>query len=198
MANTPNFSTTYPVTIPTLADAADIAKAFKIYHNGSENTSEVFDNSVAGALAKKAPINSPVFTGTVDLSLATISLPDSIITTGKIANGTIINEDISASAAIDQSKINGLGAALDAKAPTSGPTFTGTTAVATLTVSGNATVSGNITGTLLGNATTATTASNATNATKGAVYGSGFAKITVLAGSTGPANPSTGDVWISF
>lgn len=33
---------------------------------------------------------------------------------------------------------------------------------------------------------------------KGAIYGSGFAKVTVKAGSTGPSSPAEGDVWISF
>lgn len=173
MANTPNFSTSVPVTIPLLGDPADIEKAFKIYHNGSQDTGTVYDDSVAGALNKKAPINSPVFTGTVTFANgATITLPDGLITTSKIANGTIINEDISTTANIDQSKIAGLSTTLAQKAPIADPTFTGT-----------------ITGTLSG---------TATNATKGAVYGASFAKITVLAGSTGPANPSTGDIWISF
>lgn len=47
-------------------------------------------------------------------------------------------------------------------------------------------------------ATSASSATNATNAQKGAIYGSGYAKITVKAGSTGPTSPSEGDVWISF
>ena len=33
---------------------------------------------------------------------------------------------------------------------------------------------------------------------KGAVYGTGYTKITVKAGSTGPTSPVAGDVWISF
>lgn len=173
MANTPNFGTEYPVTIPTLADSADIQKAFKIYHNGSEDTDVVFPDSVAGSLEKKAPLASPVFTGTVTFgSGATITLPANSVSSSQIVNGTILNADINDSAAIDQSKIAGLATSLSAKAPVDNPTFTGT-----------------ITGTLSG---------TATNATKGAVYGTGFAKITVLAGSTGPASPSTGDVWISF
>lgn len=173
MANTPNFGTSTPVTIPTLADNADIQKAFKIYHNGSEDTDIVYPASVAGALATKAPLASPVFTGTVTFgSGASITLPANTVSTSNIVNGTIINEDISASAAIDQSKIAGLSTTLAAKAPIENPQFLGT-----------------ITGTLSG---------TATNATKGANYGTGFSKITVLAGSVGPASPATGDVWISF
>lgn len=173
MANTPNFSTSVPVTIPLLADSADIEKAFKVYHNGSEDTNTVYDDSIAGVLNKKAPLASPVFTGNVTFGVgASITLPDSTVTSAKIANGTIINEDISDTAAISQSKISGLAASLELKANLNNPTFTGT-------------ITGDLSGT-------------ATNATKGAVYGSGFSKVTVLAGSVGPTSPSTGDVWISF
>ena len=35
-------------------------------------------------------------------------------------------------------------------------------------------------------------------AVKGAVYSSGYSKITVKSGSTGPSGPAEGDVWISF
>jgi hypothetical protein len=35
-------------------------------------------------------------------------------------------------------------------------------------------------------------------AVKGAVYGTGYSKITVKSGSTGPTSPVEGDVWISF
>jgi hypothetical protein len=65
-------------------------------------------------------------------------IADSAVTTGKIANGTIVDADVNSAAAIAQSKIDGLGAALDAKlasataastyAPIASPTFTGTVA----------------------------------------------------------------------
>lgn len=169
-----NFSTSVPVTIPLLGDSADIEKAFKMYHHGSTDTSTVNDDSVAGALNKKAPLASPAFSGSVTFATgASIALPANSVTTSTILNGTIINEDISASAAIAQSKIAGLTTDLAAKAPLADPTFSGTV-------------------------TASTFAGTATNATKGAVYGTGFSKITVLTGSTGPASPATGDVWISF
>lgn len=140
MANTPNFGQSYPVTIPVLTDPADITKAFKIYHNGSETDATVFDNSVAGYLAKKAPIDSPAFTGTVDLSLATVNLPAQSVTSTTIANNTIVDGDISTTAAISQSKISGLTTALAAKAPLASPTFSGTVDIsgATLIVADNA------------------------------------------------------------
>lgn len=182
MANTPNFGENYSVTIPTLNDAADIAVAFKMYHNGSTDGSIIYDDSVAGALKKKAPLESPTFTGTVtvpDNTIATAKIQDGAITTAKIATETITNADIALAAGIDQSKISGLSASLDLKAPKNDPTFTGTATANNLTVNG--TLSG-----------------TATNATKGANYGSGFAKITVLAGTSGPANPSDGDIWIQI
>jgi hypothetical protein len=71
-----------------------------------------------------------------DSAVTTVKIADSAITTGKIANGTIVDADVNSAAAIAQSKIDGLGAALDAKlasataastyAPIASPTFTGT------------------------------------------------------------------------
>jgi hypothetical protein len=73
-----------------------------------------------------------------DLAVTTAKIADSAVTTGKIANGTIVDADVNSAAAIAQSKIDGLGAALDAKlasataastyAPIASPTFTGTVA----------------------------------------------------------------------
>jgi len=56
----------------------------------------------------------------------TFSIADGAITSAKIADGTIVDGDINASAAIAQSKISGLTAALGDKAPLASPTFTGT------------------------------------------------------------------------
>jgi hypothetical protein len=50
---------------------------------------------------------------------------DNSVTSAKIVDGTIVNGDISASAAIDQSKISGLSSSLSAKADLASPTFTG-------------------------------------------------------------------------
>jgi hypothetical protein len=59
-------------------------------------------------------------------SVTESKIADGSVTSAKIATGTIVNADINASAAIAQSKIDGLGAALDLKAPLADPTFTGT------------------------------------------------------------------------
>jgi len=180
MANTPNFGDEYPVTIPTLTDAADIAVAFKMYHNGSTDGSIVYPNSVAGALETKAPIDSPVFTGNVvvpDNTIATDKIQDNAITSAKIANGSIMDADVNIAAAISQSKIDGLSGSLNLKADLASPNFTGTATAINLTVLG--TLSG-----------------TATAAIKGANYGSGQTKITVLAGTVGPSSPTEGDIWV--
>jgi hypothetical protein len=56
-----------------------------------------------------------------------------------IADGTIVDADVSATAAIATSKINGLDTALTAKAPLASPTFTGTPAAPTAAVDTNTT-----------------------------------------------------------
>jgi hypothetical protein len=81
-----------------------------------------FAGTVTAALGLKAPLASPTFTGTV-------ILPNSTITQAMIAADAITNNKISASAAIDQSKISGLVSDLNLKAPKASPTFTGTVTV---------------------------------------------------------------------
>lgn len=63
-------------------------------------------------------------------------IADGAVTSAKIANGTIVDADINASAAIAQSKIDGLTTDLAAKAPLESPTFTGTVAGITSTMVG--------------------------------------------------------------
>ena len=82
-----------------------------------------FSTTMTNALAAKAPLASPTFTGTV-------TLPSGTVTSGMILDGTIVDADINASAAIAQSKISGLTSDLAAKAPLASPTFTGTVTVA--------------------------------------------------------------------
>jgi hypothetical protein len=67
------------------------------------------------------------------------------VTSTMIADGTIIDGDINASAAIAQSKIANLTTDLAAKASLSGATFTGAVSGTDLTLSGNLTVNGTTT-----------------------------------------------------
>jgi hypothetical protein len=82
------------------------------------------------ALDAKAPLVSPTFTGTV-------TLPEGTVTSGMIANGTIVDADVNASAAIAQSKISGLTTDLSAKAPLASPELTGTPTAPTATAGTN-------------------------------------------------------------
>ena len=84
---------------------------------------ENFAASTANAIALKAPLASPTFTGTV-------TLPTGTVTSAMIANGTIVDADINASAEIAQSKISGLSTSFSEKAPLASPTFTGLVTVA--------------------------------------------------------------------
>jgi len=93
-----------------------------------------FSTTVTTAIGLKAPLASPTFTGTVILPNSTITnamLADLSVTAGKIANATITDTQISASAAIAQSKISGLATSLGLKANLASPTFTGTVTVPT-------------------------------------------------------------------
>lgn len=95
-------------------------------------------SAIQTQLDAKAPLASPTFTGTV-------TLPSGTVTSTMIADGTIVNGDINASAAIAQSKISNLTTDLAAKAALAGATFTGNVTVPGLTVSGNLTVTGTTT-----------------------------------------------------
>jgi hypothetical protein len=90
------------------------------------------------ALDLKAPLASPTFTGTV-------TLPSGTVTSTMILDGTIVDGDINASAAIAQSKISGLTTDLGLKAPLAAPALTGDATAVNLTISGNLTVNGTTT-----------------------------------------------------
>ena len=113
-------------------------------------------SAIQTQLDAKSPLASPTFTGTV-------TLPSGTVTSTMILDGTILNADINASAAIDWTKlgisstvssteigyVDGVTSAiqtqLDAKSPLASPTFTGTVNAAELILSGNLTVNGTTT-----------------------------------------------------
>lgn len=64
---------------------------------------------------------------------------DNSVTSAKIVDGTIVNADINASAAIAQSKVANLSTDLAAKAPLASPAFTGTPTAPTATAGTNTT-----------------------------------------------------------
>jgi hypothetical protein len=102
----------------------------------------------------KAPLASPTFTGTV-------TLPSGTVTSAMIADGTIVNADISSSADIADSKLATISTA--GKVSNSATTATATAGNSTIVArdgSGNF-AAGTITAALSGNASTATTLATA-------------------------------------
>jgi hypothetical protein len=71
-----------------------------------------------------------------DLNVTEGKIADGAVTSTKIANGTIVNEDINASAAIAQSKIDGLTTDLAAKLALAGGTMSGAIAMGTNKITG--------------------------------------------------------------
>jgi len=68
--------------------------------------------------------------GLTESTPGTIDIATGGVTSAMIADGTIVDADVNASAAIAQSKISGLTSDLADKAPLASPTFTGTVTVA--------------------------------------------------------------------
>ncbi len=84
------------------------------------------------ALDLKANLAGPTFTGTV-------TLPNGTVTSAMILDGTIVDGDISATAAIAQSKIDGLSTSLGLKANLASPALTGTPTAPTAAAGTNTT-----------------------------------------------------------
>jgi hypothetical protein len=106
---------------------------------GATNVSKGFLVSTVGTITlgtteiSYAQFNASeaIIAGTgITKSGATIEIATGGVTSEMIADGTIVDGDINASAAIAQSKISGLTSDLAAKAPLASPTFTGTVTVA--------------------------------------------------------------------
>jgi len=102
-------------SLTTAEGYTDTAKAAAI------STSEAYtDSAIATEVTNR---NSAISTATANVVKTTDT---GTVTSTMIADGTIVNADISSSAAIATSKISGLDTALAAKAPLASPTFTGT------------------------------------------------------------------------
>ena len=146
--NTPTGITKTDVGLANVDNTSDADKPV------STATQTALDAKLASATAATtyAPLASPTFTGTVTLPANTISQSmmgdDSVgtnelgglsVTTEKIADGAVTNAKVSASAAIAQSKIDGLTTDLAAKAPLASPALTGTPTAPTATAGTNST-----------------------------------------------------------
>jgi hypothetical protein len=123
--------------------ANDAVTASKIL-NGSIGTTKISDGSVTDAkivsnsVTNEKIANDAVTTAKIaDSSISEGKIADSAVVAAKIAAGSITNAKISDTAEIAQSKIAGLTDALSAKAPLSGPTFTGQVVLPESTIIGN-------------------------------------------------------------
>jgi hypothetical protein len=148
------------VTTAKVADLAitsakindDAVTSLKIADDAVETAHIVDANVTAGKLATDSVTTIKIADGAVTSakilagavgssqlatdSVETAKIADGAVTSAKIADLTIVDGDISASAAIAQSKIDGLSASLSAKADLAGPTFTGTVSGITKTMVG--------------------------------------------------------------
>jgi hypothetical protein len=132
-----DFETTLTMTDPT-ADRTitfpDATGTVQLRVTDITDTEIGYLNGVTSAIQtqidSKAPTNNASFTGT-------FSAPTGTITSTMLADGTIVDGDINASAAIAQSKIDGLSTSLSAKADLAGPTFTGTVVLPSTTSIGD-------------------------------------------------------------
>jgi hypothetical protein len=149
--STPNdFETTITVTDPTadrtitipdasgtIAFTTDITVSATSTNTFSNKSISLSTNTVSGTTAEfNTALSDSNFVTTGDTGTVTSTM---------ITDGTIVDGDINASAAIAQSKISGLTTDLAAKAPLADPTFTGTVSAASLTLSGDLTVNGTTT-----------------------------------------------------
>ena len=129
------------ITIPdatgTVAFTTDITVSASSTNTFSNKSISLASNTVTGTTAEfNTALSDSNFVTTGDTGTVTSTM---------IVDGTIVNGDINASAAIDQSKISGLTTDLAAKAPLAGPALTGDATAVNLTISGNLTVNGTTT-----------------------------------------------------
>lgn len=151
-----DIGTLYKTQIPALGDTADIQKAFRLYHYGSESVPtedvNVLSDSVAGMLKARALIASPTFTGTVTSPV--IRLTDttdaSLTSTGHAfqigaSSGLNLIIDNNEIMARNNGSTAGIGLNIDGGGVTLGSsnssvTIAGTATVGTLSVTGNTTI----------------------------------------------------------
>ena len=120
---------TLPTTTGTVALTSDITVSASSTNTFSNKSISLASNVVTGTTAEfNAALSDSNF----------VTIGDSgTVTSTMIADGTIVNADINASAAIAQSKIDGLSTSLSAKADLAGPTFTGTVVLPSTTSIGD-------------------------------------------------------------
>ena len=128
---------TFPDATGTVALTTDITVTASSTNTFSNKSISLASNTVTGTTAEfNTALSDSNFVTTGDTGTVTSTM---------ITDGTIVDGDINASAAIAQSKIANLTTDLSLKAPLADPTFTGTVSAAALTLSGDLTVNGTTT-----------------------------------------------------
>jgi hypothetical protein len=128
---------TFPDAGGTVALTTDITVSASSTNTFSNKSISLASNTVTGTTAEfNTALSDSNFVTTGDTGTVTSTM---------ISDGTIVDGDINAAAAIAQSKIANLTTDLGLKAPLADPTFTGTISAASLTLSGDLTVNGTTT-----------------------------------------------------
>jgi hypothetical protein len=128
---------TFPNATGTVALTTDITVSASSTNTFSNKSISLATNTVSGTTAEfNTALSDSNFVTTGDTGTVTSTM---------ISDGTIVDGDINAAAAIAQSKIANLTTDLGLKAPLADPTFTGTVSAAALTLSGDLTVNGTTT-----------------------------------------------------
>ena len=128
---------TFPNATGTVALTTDITVSATSTNTFSNKSISLASNTVTGTTAEfNTALSDSNFVTTGDTGTVTSTM---------ISDGTIVDGDINAAAAIAQSKIANLTTDLGLKAPLADPTFTGTISAASLTLSGDFTVNGTTT-----------------------------------------------------
>jgi hypothetical protein len=128
---------TFPNATGTVALTTDITVSASSTNTFSNKSISLASNTVTGTTAEfNTALSDSNFVTTGDTGTVTSTM---------ISDGTIVDGDINAAAAIAQSKIANLTTDLGLKAPLADPTFTGTVTAASLTISGDLTVNGTTT-----------------------------------------------------
>ena len=128
---------TFPDATGTVALTTDITVSASSTNTFSNKSISLATNTVSGTTAEfNTALSDSNFVTTGDTGTVTSTM---------ISDGTIVDGDINAAAAIAQSKIANLTTDLGLKAPLADPTFTGTISAASLTLSGDFTVNGTTT-----------------------------------------------------
>lgn len=195
-------------------ESTGYASYSKTVHGLGSGDGVVVGTTKEQTLTLKTLTSPTINTPTIANPTISGTITGAVVTSANLVDGTIVNADINASAAIDQSKVASLTTDLGLKAPLAGPTFTGTVVLPSTTSIGdvNATELSYLDGvtsaiqTQFTNQTSALSSHEAdttsihgiTDTSKLAKFGSSAAGRTIFVQTTTPTALATGDIWIDY